>query len=1098
MKVINAILLAQLVGLNITHAGVIKYSCEHIFSPPLKYVQKRTDKKPFIFLDEATKRNWARLRAAWEISVLGAGNIRASLHELDNTVYYGLTAILAKENLLIDGPGGGAKTLAATKLFTAQIRAVSGKFSQKEMAKFGKGLLEIIAADKNEKDPEKRIFSLQFHQTISETKLLGGPDVFKYLKTGEWVVDYSKALISEKNLFAILDEIEKAPVSVQMTLLSVLNERMAFTGNKVVKTLLESIAATTNANLADLVAQALPHEVGGRKAFIDRFMLKIHSTNVTISALDEFLLVRKKRMSAGEKEFEIIDLRPLRKLVQRVEIPKEILNAMSEISVYMDGKYTEKYNESVQRVLDNGGKGHPDYYPPYSGSNRSALKIPNIWESAFIARQIMVGVPFNRSRLTMQPIDILDLAPVLLHGGPDQFLVENGLDVRFLQKSWLSSETNEKSDLMSLNINVLVSNDKAKQNANQNEIQNLISEGLYNPETQTFSYISAETLKVNSLYFDVQKGKLSILDKDIKNELVLNEDGLGLGHDVTAMSSYINLEKNLLEIHKKYVQEKSLDPQKANIPRFAMTDRASQLINADDVRKSSKDQLAQIQEFHTKFLDQVNDYIEILSGKPLTKIDKNKYLKIQDEFKKNAKVLNEELANAKIKKDEKAYLAGALKSIKNSAQELNWLFLGSGSNVKAMLLNMINRKNLMIFGPPGSAKTMANKMVFEKAIEGLFEEQQIINVNKVLAKEYALYLKQFHPMSTEGDIVGRLDLAALERGEGYVSNRTGSLSAKDVLFALLDEFDKTPPGVRTSLLSIMNERKIMDGYEEVASNIIAMVLATNSTMSEFMNASGEFSTAFPIIDRVHNKAYSLNKLPLEHLIELHERFYAKIKMELSSPLIVKPVIDLAKKMNFYGRLKFNEKMLYHNIKKEISKILVKRSDAEHREFKDNPDARSGFFMNTRGESARSVISTLDEELSGAVLLNRIYDGESPEKLAQGQIQFDIKDLKALGELVTVFNPMYEIDYQYNNDQKMIQFYLKENEIGNVVDRLDLREKQTFREIKEEIQTVVDIINQYLPQFLESQKQAIRMNPDLYPSAFSSPKDKEEFLKQAGI
>ena len=61
-------------------------------------------------------------------------------------------------------------------------------------------------------------------------------------------------------MFAILDEIEKAPVAIQMTLLSILNERQALVGNRIIQTMLESVAATTNKTLDELIAQALPHE----------------------------------------------------------------------------------------------------------------------------------------------------------------------------------------------------------------------------------------------------------------------------------------------------------------------------------------------------------------------------------------------------------------------------------------------------------------------------------------------------------------------------------------------------------------------------------------------------------------------------------------------------------------------------------------------------------------------------------------------------------------------------------------------------------------------------------------------------------------------
>ena len=61
--------------------------------------------------------------------------------------------------------------------------------------------------------------------------------------------------------------------------------------------MLESVAATTNATLGALISQALPHEIGGRRALIDRFGLKIHLVNVAANFMDDFLMVEKVNAS---------------------------------------------------------------------------------------------------------------------------------------------------------------------------------------------------------------------------------------------------------------------------------------------------------------------------------------------------------------------------------------------------------------------------------------------------------------------------------------------------------------------------------------------------------------------------------------------------------------------------------------------------------------------------------------------------------------------------------------------------------------------------------------------------------------------------------
>src|SRR5690606_11384304 len=69
----------------------------------------------------------AQIAKSWEQAREGLIELNSSLHEMGTMLLYASSAILAKENVLIDGPGGGAKTFAIRQLVESQIRATREK-----------------------------------------------------------------------------------------------------------------------------------------------------------------------------------------------------------------------------------------------------------------------------------------------------------------------------------------------------------------------------------------------------------------------------------------------------------------------------------------------------------------------------------------------------------------------------------------------------------------------------------------------------------------------------------------------------------------------------------------------------------------------------------------------------------------------------------------------------------------------------------------------------------------------------------------------------------------------------------------------------------
>jgi MoxR-like ATPase len=1015
-----------------------------------------------------------RLSASWEISRHGVNELMADVYGLDNVFYYTLTALMAKENILIDGPGGGAKTLGIRNIFEAQLRAVHGAPARADIDAFKMELLKTIWEDKVNNDPLKQIFTQQFHATLSETKILGGPDPFKFTEQGRYEIDYSKALISDKNLFAILDEVEKAPVALQMTLLSILNERQALAGNKVVQTALESLAGTTNATLGEMISQALPHEIGGRRALIDRFALKVHVINASENADSLFLMLEKIESKKGQNKFTVIDVRGLRPLMKQVKIPDQMLAAMTTLSLHMDRYYTDKLAKAQADV--QGTQSAPDYFPPFSGSTRTQSKLLVLWKSSFLVRQMMAGVPFESLNLTMGPKDLVDLSPALLQGGPDTMVADKGVKVSFYQVNSNGA------------FSIPLSNSKNKKLSSLN-----LSRGEYNKDLQMLTYVSARTGQKRHVKFDIKSGKLLTLDPDVREEIGFSTENLLMDTDHPMYQKYGDLNKTLGQIHLG-----QLKSAKHDVPlNYKLTGRMNELLNGNEstLREASRKQLTTIDESHAEFLAASNTMMAQLKNTKMTLTTREAYDRSEQYYENRARRANALLSESIKRNDKEKIEDASAVSLRNAFDELKYRFLESESNVKALFSAMMNRTNVMLFGPPGSAKTLLTRTLLEAEVKNL-NEAQLAATNSILSKallengksDSPIWIKQFHPMSNEGDIVGRIDLKAIRDGKGYVYNRTGSLSSKDVLFALLDEFEKAPAGVKTSLLSLLNERQLLDGDEIIASNLIAVVIATNSTPGEFVTGLGDFSTAFPIFDRIQTKAYSLNKLTPDSLSEFHRRMNLGVDVKLKSPLFIYPLTELAKSYS----LERQELKLLSQIHQSFLSETVKRSEAERKMHNAEPTSFPDFYMNTRGESNRSAISTILKEFKGTVLLNKILSGTSPRAIRQSGNRFDPTDLVALSELYLGFNGVYRITHDYNSEG-MIFYKVVEKDMGSLMDRIDSREKKTLEDLKFEADEMVNVLNKNMSQFMKEQRSLIQANPTLYPGLFASTSQRQLWI-----
>lgn len=1100
----------------------------------LDYSSSPLTKKDLSFRNVKSNQQFAdqlklnKMNAAWELSRIGLANLRSSMHRMDNVIYYLSVAMMAKEHVLMDGDGGGGKTFVSRKFLEAQLLTVNKWSTQKFDKK-----MQQLSVEQNEEikdieqfmkelrlitenldvlpDDIKQIFMKQFHRMDNETPIHGGPDPFKFVEDGEYKIDYSRALIAKRFFFAILDEIEKAPVDVQMTLLSVLNERQALVGNQIVQTMIESVVATTNATLGGLMAQAKPHEVGGRQAFIDRMGLKVHVVNKGTDEYDMMLFVEKLEKANQENKFIIIDLRSLRPLMDKIHVTDKTLKSAINVTTAIDALYTKEYNDAIEAV--RGYESVPTFFPPFLGSNRSQMKIPKMWKAAFLMKQLLRQVPFDNRRMTLEEEDLMELAPALLQGGPEGFVFGKGYRVLF---------TRFDANGLDGSIVERVAGNRGKAEDLGGYPIKFKHEGFYDPRTQTFSYLDKNRY-IQEMHFDAKRNKLIFPNKEVAIELGLTatdevfkvESRLAKGKYITPLQSF---EENLSLIQKGWEKNKERINSDANNSKveYEVSPYLQAILDSGRHSTEAENQITEIQKFHNKFLTIVKETIRANRSNPApgrmlpkqhpkTAVFKN----LEDQ----ATNLATKLKQALTRNDKEAVQYYSILGIRLFFTELSTKMVGNDAIIRAVLLNVLSGKNAMLQGPPGSAKSLLSRLILESALT-MYNEAVIAKANAILSEallkensKKELYIKQFHPMSDQGDIIGRIDLAQVRAGHGYKYNRTGSLAANDVLFALLDEFEKAPAGTKTAGLSLMNERQVFAGDELVVSMIHSIILTTNATPSQFMqgyNEEGGFSTAFPIWDRIHQKIYVYNKSNLEQLYDMFLLAWYNLPIKVKSPLFPHGVLGIADKINISTVYGF--KNLLVGINSDFDIATMKRHKIEKGLHQTNPKTFPDYYMPTRGNSYRTVGSIFVSQGPGkaseaayAVLLNRILADKDPRYLVtSSEIIIDLDrldDLIAIAKLELTENQMFELKYRINSNG-MPEFFIEEKSIPD--DRLQSAERRVKNDYKFEYEEMAKILNLRVDGYLRGLRDLILSHRDLFPSLFASVEQRKAYLRTMGF
>lgn len=244
--------------------------------------------------------------------------------------------------------------------------------------------------------------------------------------------------------------------------------------------------------------------------------------------------------------------------------------------------------------------------------------------------------------------------------------------------------------------------------------------------------------------------------------------------------------------------------------------------------------------------------------------------------------------------------------LKRLIENLNIGLIGKEDIIKTSLLSILAQENLILFGPPGTAKSEISRRISSVIDTGNYFEY-------LLTK-----------FTTPEEIFGPLSIKELKEDRFYRKTE-GYLPTVQIGF--LDEIFKANSSILNTLLTIMNEKVFHNGSKKENTNLISLIGASNEDPSNDLELSALYDRFLVrkivnyIQDDEIDQLFDIlgEKFVLNESLKITRKEISDIEENLSKIVIPKDIREVIKKIRLDLKEEFKE-----NNQEEISdRKLVK-------------------------------------------------------------------------------------------------------------------------------------------------------------------------------
>lgn len=956
--------------------------------------------------------------AAWTQSQLGIASIRRQVFGMDNVVRSVLTAIVAKEFVWMNGDPGGAKTFISRTIFESVLRTIP--------------------------EADKKIFVLQFHKLITEGVITGFPKFTQLMQSGRYEIETATSLVGDRFLFLIADEAEKANPATLSALLSVLNERKAFHGSRVVEAVLSSGVFTSNKTTGEFI-QGFGDDRPSGEAFLDRNPIKIHVPNQFATADQSAEYLIQLRKSVRERvDLPILELAPL---AAKVQISDELMTDIVQITRSFDSYVTSKADESRKAV--RFGDRASEYFPANQFSNRSVRKMIQILKAAFIVEQLWDRVPYSELRTQMRRSDLNLLLTGAAYGGPS----------RIVLKSWTLGE---------------------------------MAQGDFKPHVVIAEDEWAPLVELNVRWSPWSRllSLTSVLDGNLKLVIKVNDDG-------TFITKYqlenLTLDDQAQAQVRDWIRQFEIEQNpNLQVPQFEVDTYLAQLLKRETLPARTREELTSILEDFEAFNNRLNQQMEVSPESIITPAPEREPGVTVREYRE----LRRNSANRG-----QVDIKTSFEVTARGARALTQRFPELGHSIEAHFTGILAQEHLFVFGPPGGAKTAVSEVIVTAELRNInsrVADQFTADVVKKLAEaqdgrkflsqvmqemrqkqpqQFKRFMLQFHKLIPEGVLTGFVKIDKMLNQGQEEREYTDSMAGKYFLFSILDEVDKANPQTLTALLSLLNEREILAGNEVVKAALRTAIMTSNKMNSEILESFKEDrANAEALMDRALNKVFVVNKLSTEAQLA---QFLADVEQgrrpEWRGVLALnelRPLVDQVK-VNGY---------IVHLIEEIREKFMARRlAEAEKSRAANLQDEREfpDYYVPASTMSNRTA-AKLQDQLKARLIISQMLKGVAFEDL---RFEVQIQDLPLFFEGMAYWAPQ---SIESSDDSHgIIQFQIDQTILQRLSEnpQIPMRVRYQIQRMLEEGTDMVEVLNSEVRRFSTKHRDLLARWPSLFPSLY---------------